>query len=204
MIFWHEAAQMWWPQDDHDPKTAFEWVMKYIPDVDWIKRICTQHRTVVQAGGHVGLWPLRLATAFEKVHTFEIQPSLQECLTKNCAETKNIEVHHTGLGSHASHIVPMRRHCTAGSWRIDPAGDMMTKLITIDSLNLTDVDAIVLDIEGYEQAALMGAIRTIRQYRPLIYVEELPRSREITHNYISRLGYKEVKRIHRDTIYVHV
>lgn len=44
-------------------------------------------------------------------------------------------------------------------------------VITIDSMNLPRLDLIKLDIEGYECAALNGAQKTIKKYRPWVWAE---------------------------------
>lgn len=203
-IFWHTEAQMWWPKDDHNPKTAFEWVCKYLPDVDHVTKLSKQRRTVVQAGGHVGLWPIRLARHFDKVLTFEIQPSLQECLVLNCAKISNLNVYCSGLGAEIEKDVKVRRSGSAGGWRVDPAGDRVTKLTTIDYLELKHCDAIVLDIEGFEVEALTGALETIKKCKPLLYVEELPRSKTAIKSFMKEHNYKPVMQVHRDMIYVSV
>ena len=43
--------------------------------------------------------------------------------------------------------------------------------IKIDNLNLKP-DLIKLDIEGYEHKALLGAAKTIKKYKPIIYIED--------------------------------
>ena len=46
-------------------------------------------------------------------------------------------------------------------------------LITIDSLNLKDVDIIKVDTEGFEYNVLLGAIKTIERCKPVIQVETI-------------------------------
>lgn len=49
---------------------------------------------------------------------------------------------------------------------------------TIDSLDISDLTAIKLDAEGFEQEVLMGARRTIAQCRPILSVECEERHRQ--------------------------
>ena len=44
-------------------------------------------------------------------------------------------------------------------------------MITIDSLNLSDCHYMKIDVEGAEILVLMGAIRTIREFKPIIFYE---------------------------------
>ena len=46
-----------------------------------------------------------------------------------------------------------------------------TSMTTIDALNLSKLDFIKLDIEGFEPQALMGALHTIKTHRPWMWIE---------------------------------
>lgn len=200
-VFWHERAKLWWPAADRDPETAWDFVAKRANDSAKAVSLCTRRRTCVQAGGYVGLWPLVLARSFERVLTFEVMPGMYEACRRNCAGQANITVSHNGLGASPG-SASLQPHSTAGSWRISPDGPMTAELITIDSLNLTDCDAIILDIEGYEVEALTGAAETIARCRPVIQVEELERSAPAIRAHLASLGYRLVAKVRKDGVYV--
>ena len=42
---------------------------------------------------------------------------------------------------------------------------------TLDSLEIKDVDLVIIDTEGYEVNVLQGAIETIKRYSPVLVVE---------------------------------
>jgi len=44
-------------------------------------------------------------------------------------------------------------------------------MITIDELNLDGCDFIKIDVEGFEWGVLLGAIETIKKYKPIIFYE---------------------------------
>src|SRR6185503_10593633 len=134
-------------------------------------------RVCVQAGGHAGMWPMRLASQFQKIHTFEPEEALFNCLKNNCASFPNVVVHQQALGD-VKGTVQMVASGTAGSWRVDPAGEVSVEQIRIDDLNLLFCDLIVLDVEGYEPQALHGAVETIKRCRPVLHLELLPRARD--------------------------
>ena len=55
---------------------------------------------------------------------------------------------------------------------IDPKGkDKKYNIKTLDSLNIKDVDLIMIDTEGYELFVLKGGIETIKKYKPILVVE---------------------------------
>lgn len=200
-VFWHGRAKMWWPVADRDPETAWDFVAKRANDSAAAVRLCRRRRTCVQAGGYVGLWPRALAKSFDRVLTFEVMPGMLEACRRNCAEVANITVSGFGLGS-APGVAPLMPTGTAGSWRIDPAGPLTCDLITVDSLGLTDCDAIILDVEGYEVSVLTGAAETIARCRPVIQVEELAASGGEIRHHLAGLGYREAARVRKDGVYV--
>lgn len=202
-MFWYDKAGLWWPADDAGYEACYRYVMNRITDLDHAVARVRGRRTVVQAGAHVGLWPLRLARSFRRVLSFEVHPSCYEAARRNCSGVVCIDVKPIGLGESYCPAAPLMRRTGSGSWRIDPAGDTSTPIMALDELELKDCDLLVLDIEGYEVAALKGAAETIARCRPVIHVEELPRSRDAIRRHLKGLGYREVRRIHNDAIYTH-
>lgn len=55
--------------------------------------------------------------------------------------------------------------------RIDAVRDYTVPTLTLDSLNLTDVTAMKIDVEGAEQEMLTGALSTLRRCRPILSIE---------------------------------
>jgi len=49
--------------------------------------------------------------------------------------------------------------------------DRLVDIVTIDDMHLPRLDFFKLDVEGYEVPALTGALNTIKQHRPWIWVE---------------------------------
>jgi len=201
-VFWREDVKLWWPVADGDPVKAYNFVMKRVKDSDLAVKLCKKRSVCVQAGSYVGLWPKRLAKSFALVWTFEVMPGCFEAARRNLESCSNVFLSNWGLGSTHGITAPLLPKGTAGSWRIDPEGQLSANLTCIDKLPLKSCDAIFLDIEGYEVEALKGAKETIAKYRPVIHVEELPRSKEAIQRHLRELGYKEFARIHADAVYV--
>src|SRR5690606_27165262 len=124
VIKFREDFGCWWPDYDIKPEACHKRVVSRVTDVDIAARMCRQRRVCIQAGGHAGLWPIRLAGMFDRVLTFEPEPALFACLQKNVARSKvahKIEARAQALGDHGG-TVKLRPHCSAGSWRVDPDG----------------------------------------------------------------------------------
>ena len=146
---------------------------------------CTNHRTAVDIGAHVGLWSMQLVKMFDRVVAFEPVPRHRECFMLNVMETskrvsvddcsRNFLLHHCALGESEGFVDIETAPTSSGDSRVDiHAKDPKTPLKTLDSFGLTDVDFMKLDCEGYELFALRGGVETIRRCLPIIIVEQKP------------------------------
>jgi FkbM family methyltransferase len=193
---------MWIPAFDHKPEAAYNTLRAGLPALESTISICEHHRTVFQAGGNIGMWPLRLSRAFKRVYTFEPVPATFRCLERNTRHATNILRFRSALG--ADHgVIRMRPSVSSGTWRVDGGeeGVFEVPLTTIDSAQCDDVDAIILDVEGYEVEALRGAARTIERCHPVIHVEELPRAQEAIRAHMRSIGYRMAREHNRDRVY---
>lgn len=182
---------LWFPDDVGE---KWRHALMHLGSVEWAIAHARRRRTVVQAGGNVGLWPRRLAQAFDRVITFEPDAASRACLEKNVPAT--VEVHGEALGAAVG--VCGLAHRSLGSHRVTD-GDTVT-VTTVDALGLQDLDYLQLDVEGYEWHALQGARDTLRRCRPLVQVE----LRDMTQKYgqtdaavradLASLGYRPVSR----------
>lgn len=201
MIQWCEQTRLWWPSYDHQDKPhAHRFMLNRLTDSDLAVARCRKRQLCVQAGGMIGLWPQRLARSFEKVLTFEPDAACLAALHRNVTGT-NVTALGNALGAAAGTAI-MRRGTSAGSWRIREDGDQSVEVITIDRLDLQACDAIILDVEGSEQAVLQGAARTIAKFHPVLMVEEWDADQ--SESFMRSIGYRNVGRVHRDGIYVSV
>jgi FkbM family methyltransferase len=201
---YREDLEAWWPDYDHKPEKCKQFVDHGLPAIDVAVQRCRGAEVAVQAGGHAGFWPKRLREIFRKVYTFEPEPILYECMVRNTASSEpgagTVYFYPLGLGAEVGRA-RFKSHVSAGSWRVDPAGEYEIELTTVDSLELPACDAIFLDIEGYEAKALIGARKTVARYKPVILCELLPRSAEAIEAWMHVNGYKQVARFGRDGIY---
>lgn len=180
---------LWWPDD-----VQSKWVhaFKHVRSLEFAIAVCRQHRTAVQAGGNVGLWPRRMAESFARVITFEPDTISRECLAVNVPAS--VEVRPEALGERSDRAGLYRE--SLGSHRVVPGASV--EIIALDSLRLTDVDLIQLDIEGYEFHALAGAVETIDRCRPVIQVELRGFTKQYGHSdtdvreFLTAAGYRQV------------
>ena len=155
---------IWWPDD---VGTKWRHSFKHVRSIEWAMKRARRRRTAVQAGGNIGLWPLALSKRFESVITFEPDAVSRECLLANVSHLRNVTVMPVALGGRAGTC--SIDHRSLGSHRVTEGADV--DVITLDSLDLRDVDLLQLDVEGYEWHALGGACNTLARCRPIVQVE---------------------------------
>jgi len=82
---------------------------------------------------------------------------------KNCSE--DVETHQLAVGNEEKMISLSEDNFTQAKRVI---GDGNIPMVTIDSLNLDDVDLIKIDVEGYEMEVLKGAENTLKNVEYLM------------------------------------
>lgn len=194
----HEPSGLWFPDNELRPQKMYDGLMKYIDDSNFLLTLLpkkARKRVCVQAGGHVGVWPLKLAQHFAKVITFEPDPLVYEALKRN-VEGKNIQAINGAVGEFSAYALLSwysGRTAVSTMASVKDEGDQHTEVAVypIDELE-ADVAAIVLDIEGYEPWALRGARETIKRCRPLILCEMLVKSAQEITDTLAEMNYLPV------------
>lgn len=184
----------WWPDDVGE---KWQHALRHLRSIEWAIARCPRKRTAVQAGGNIGLWPRRLADVFARVITFEPDATSCACLLLNTADVAGrVDVQSAALGAEPGRCAV--QHRSLGSHQIVEGDEV--RVTTIDSLGLTDLDFLQLDIEGYEWHALKGATETLARCRPLIQVElrgfteKYGASDAAVRTLLAGFGYQEVSR----------
>ena len=113
---------------------------------------------ILDIGAWVGTWSMAMNPYCGRVMAFEPDPIHYSCLVKNVAD--DIETHQLAVGSDTKMISLSTDDFTQEKRVI---GDGEIPMVTIDSLNLSDVDVIKIDVEGYEMEVLKGAKKTLQK-----------------------------------------
>lgn len=185
-----------WPSYTKPNEKAY--TRKHVAMLETTLGYCNQFRLAIQAGGSIGYWPARMAEVFERVITFEPEHEMFECLVKNLAKFKNVEVHKEALGGE-NRKVDLQLSGFGSHFIIE--GEVID-MIRLDNLNLVGVDLIQLDIEGFEFEALEGAQEIVDRCRPIIQVEILKTETAFALNeFFGRHRYKQVHQFARDYVF---
>lgn len=162
-------------------KDSSQELMKYLGD----------SKVIIDIGGNIGQTSLeinrdrRLRYDDYKIISFEPYPETYSKFINNLklnAGVQNIIVENVGLGEAESEI-SMFQDCSTNSGGNRVAYDLSKNTVGLRTVKITTldkylkfngiekVDFIKVDVEGYEFAALKGAIHTLKMHKPKLYIE---------------------------------
>jgi len=163
-------------------------------------------RNAVDVGSNVGEWTRPLAKRFKQVICFEPNPNFRKCFQMNINED-DVVLHPYALSTH-SHQAEQGFNHTHLNFMIGDTeprrGNIECR--SLDSFNLTDVDYIKIDVDGFEVPMLLGAEKTLRTNNPVINIEmkedkrpeTIKRARKILWKY----GYQKQNRVKSDEVWL--
>jgi FkbM family methyltransferase len=144
---------------------------------DLIRKYSVAGSIVLDIGAHIGTHTLVMSQAVGTeghVLAFEPQPKTFRELFLNMAinDLKNISFYWAGVGDRAGNIElgPMHESNEGGTGLGGGTGQTV-QLLTVDSLGLSNVSLMKIDVEGMEDQVLLGARETILANRPVIIIE---------------------------------
>lgn len=141
--------------------------------------------TVVDIGANIGYTTLLFSKACPNGNILSIEPSKELIATVNnhllLNETKNVKTFNVGLGENEKTVQLYKvSESNSGMNRIFEEDDVpfSSESITIRTLDnilqenqITKIDAIKIDVEGYEYKVLKGAYNTLKSQAPILLVE---------------------------------
>jgi FkbM family methyltransferase len=141
---------------------------------------------VFDIGANIGTHSLAFAQVFERVHSFEPNPEVWPNFERNCALSgaSNIVLHKLGLGAQPG-ILPFYRtqRKNMGLGTVCPGEQYDLPLEQVAEVNIvrgddivhsraiTRVDAVKIDVQGFESEVLRGLADTLRRDLPLVWFE---------------------------------
>lgn len=202
-----------WTLTLNQPNLHDSWITKswndYLKGV--IEKWCPNRSRVLQAGGWQGLFPQLLSDHFDHVITLEPEPVNFYCLVNNCQSSKITKLQ-AALGAETGWAVldqtensgQHRIHHNAFSlYNIGVQKQYIVPMLSVDSLKLSDLGLLFLDIENYEIFALEGAQETLARTGATVIVERsfLEDVNQKVDNLLSGMGYSVKEDFGNDLVY---
>lgn len=159
----------------------------YDRKLTWLcRKLVRPGDTVIDVGANLGLVTLTLAKCVGssgRVHAFEPNPVLQNLLDQSLRRNSisNVTLHKVALGSERGELelfVP-RYNSGQGSFvyhsntperssyhcAVERLADV------VSAAGISDIRLVKIDVEGFENAVLLGSSEVLRRMRPLIIIE---------------------------------
>lgn len=167
---------------------------------------------VIHAGAYFGDFLPGLAARCDRLWAFEPNPENYACARATMALNglSNVTLINAALGatwSRAHLVTAMDGVPLGGASYIDTARETgATLVVPLDDVidGARAVSLLHLDVEGYEQQALQGSLRTIRRDRPVLILEIALRDVTKTRWFeaqIQKLGYRMTDRVNGNAVW---
>lgn len=177
-----------------------------------LKSYINENSVVLDIGSNFGQMALEFSKTAKTVHAFEAHPFIYEILLKNINESQRTNIiPHMGAVWNDNNLELFYPdfHFTQwnclGSHGIDPTVEIndkgtVIKSLTIDSLNLPQVNVVKIDVQGSDLRAMKGMIETIKRCKPVIVFEFEPgladnkfkEPREMYLKFIEEINYTQI------------
>lgn len=179
--------------------TVIAWIHRRVePELPIAIKKCSAKGVVLDVGAWYGPYSYWLSKKSLWVHAFEPNPEVADTLM--ALKRKNVTVHPTAV----SNINGIANLYLSGSGKGTEAQSSLIEnsdcdnqlsikvpTLSIDSLEIKNVELIKIDVEGHEESVVRGAIKTICKYHPVLLVELEDRYADIasTISFLENLGY---------------
>ena len=134
---------------------------------------------IFDVGANVGFYTLLFASRVGptgRVHAFEPDPLSCEILSRRAARRANVEINQTAVGDHTGTITLFTNRSNRADNRVHPslgsetAEALEVPLTTLDGYcaarGIDRLDAVKMDVQGAEVAALAGFRQTLARLKP--------------------------------------
>jgi FkbM family methyltransferase len=171
-------------------KTGYTHIEGELNNIFSILDTLPDNAIIVDGGANIGFFSVPVAHKTQgrgtRIISFEPQRQLFQALGGSLALNgyRHVYLHNCGLGAEPgqaqlpqvdySKVQDFGTISLSNDTTVNEDGwmaDQVVDITSIDAMALPRLDFFKLDVEGYEVSALTGALATIKQHRPWIWVE---------------------------------
>jgi|GEM_PF-2369345 len=158
-------------------------------ELDIFERACSAGATVVDVGANIGLYSVVAAQrigASGRVYAFEPVPENIAFLRKNLElnrVTDRVAVQEMAVGEADGELeifLSDRQIGTHSAAKAPVGGSTSVKVpmrsvdAFVANIRISRIDVVKVDVEGYDGQVLQGALQTLRQHKPVLFIEYSP------------------------------
>ena len=164
----------------------------------WEKKLWLKYKNmiekddiVIDCGGFIGSHALPMAALGAKVICFEPVEKYRELLKKSADKNGFLIDIRPDLVGHVETAMKFYERNDGCSRMSGRKGiETIKNMITIDSLKLKSCKLMKIDVEGAEYETLEGAEETIKQFKPIIFIETFSNKRSKLEEWTISNNYK--------------
>jgi FkbM family methyltransferase len=159
-------------------------VAGYEPEVLALRKlVSTTGGTALDIGANAGYWTYALAKARLFRDVIAVEPNISMLRNLNRASLLGLRIERCAMSDREGEAmlrIPVSRNVVMAGWatlqsQIDCDHEsertLLVPLKTIDSLGLTNLKFMKMDVEGHEIAALNGGVQTLKLCKPTCLIE---------------------------------
>lgn len=172
--------------------------------LEWCRIQNKKFNLIIDVGAWCGTWTLSMQQYAKNIHCYEPNKLHYECLSRNLSPHSHVRLYNQALGNDDGFVKLTEDSSTQNTRVLIEKGQ--TKINRLDSLNLTGVDFLKIDVEGLEMEVLKGAEKTLQNVEYLMIElngnsEKYGSSKRDIKAHIKTLGFKVLIKTWPDIIY---
>lgn len=148
----------------------------------FIKRYLNPNSRVLDIGANTGHHSMFFSRYSGEVYAFEPYKKMFDVLEKRISDNniKNIKAFNFGIGESSGDFdffAPTGKNAGVGSFSTNDKNQNIGKLPikngddVVLGMGLTSLDFIKIDVEGMEVSVIKGLLKTIKQFKPVMFIE---------------------------------
>ena len=191
-----------------------------LPTLDKVFSYIKKFDSAIDIGTWIGDSTVPISKQFKNVIGFEANPDIFLCCLENLKDRNiiNCSVRNIAVSNTISEKDFFNGKSTFSGWVSDRTSfDISThnhikvKTVTLDSLNLKDIDFVKIDVDSHEGYLIEGAQNFLKENSPVILIENKPNSQKARQladmpdpfKILTSLGYTLVEKVSKhDYIFI--
>ena len=190
-----------------------------LPTLEKSYKYVKKFNRAIDIGTWIGDSTVDISKKFNSVIGFEANPEIYQCCLKNLEERHitNCEIHNLGVSNSAGSKSFFNGASNFSAWisekenLLNSTKKITIQTITLDELDLTDIDFIKIDVDSHEGFLIEGAKKFLTKNSPVVLIENkvrihkerqpenMPNPAEI----LESLGYTMIEKVAKaDFIYI--
>ncbi len=151
-----------------------------LPTLEKAFSYVTKFENAIDIGTWIGDSTVPISKKFKNVLAFEANPEVYSCCVKNIEDRDitNCEIKNVAISNSNAQKTFFNGKSNFSGWVSDKedleitiTNKLIVNTITLDSLNLKNIDFIKIDVDSHEGYLLEGAIEFLRNNSPVILIE---------------------------------